>query len=48
MKGLLGKVVQTTDGESRNLERNEVEHAWGFNRAEEVLEIVDYLAGLTN
>ena len=28
--------------------KNEVEHAWGFNRAEEVLDIVDYLAGLTN
>ena len=28
--------------------KNEVEHAWGFNRAEEVLDIVDYLARLTN
>ena len=32
----------------RKREKNEVEHAWGFNRAEEVLDIVDYLAGLTN
>ena len=26
--------------------KRKVEHVWGFSRAEEVLEIVDYLAGI--
>ena len=39
------RIDMSMHGAARVLERK-VEHAWGFHRAEEMLEIVDYLTQL--